>query len=231
MQKAGLLLCDEIATSYKGEPGNYRAMFRQFLPELSFTEYAVNEGQFPKSAQECDVWLVSGSRHSVYEPIDWILRLNDFVRSVAASDSKFIGLCFGHQLLGYALGGQTEKASGGWHVGVHKFDIITRKKWMNPFKPSFSLQMSCQDQVTQLPPGAELLAGKPSCPNGVIMLGDNILGIQGHPEFPAEYVRALIEIRRERIGEAKSREALEHIADPCDTALWRSWIMNFIEEE
>ena len=98
---------------------------------------------------------------------------------------------------------------------------------MQPPTPHFRVLMSCQDQVEQLPPGAEVLAGNEHCPVGMFRVG-KLLGLQGHPEFPAAYAGALLRARRSLIGEERADAALATLAEPCDSALLAHWASNFL---
>jgi GMP synthase-like glutamine amidotransferase len=99
---------------------------------------------------------------------------------------------------------------------------------MEPFLEEFRLILSCQDQITQLPPGAVVLGGSAFSPHALIQIGLNVLGIQPHPEFPKAFAEALLEQRRlwvgpERYAEAKASFALEPSAKEV-----AGWIRNFL---
>lgn len=224
----GLLLCDHVRLPYLHVYGDYPAMFMDFLPDCDFIVYDITHGQYPQSVDECTVWMTSGSVYSVYDDVLWIHWLADFVRRISESQSKFVGVCFGHQMLGHALGGKVEKAKSGWCIGVHSFDIIKTKSWIAPQQDQINVLMMCQDQIVSLPPEAEVLASTDCCPNAIIQIGQNILGIQGHPEFPKEYDEDLMLARIERMGEDLVKKGVESLNHQVHTALLRDWIMNFI---
>ena len=183
----GLLECDHVLPQFRHIGGDYRDMFPARLPEPDCVNYEVCEGQCPVSVDECDAWLCTGSSHSVYDELDWILQLKDFVKKLHAAQKKIAGVCFGHQMLAEALGGKVEKAEIGWCVGVHSFEVIKCDAWMVPFVPTYNLPMSCRDQVVQLPENSTVLAKSADCPVGMFRVGEHMLGIQAHPEFPLKY--------------------------------------------
>jgi hypothetical protein len=55
-----------------------------------------------------------------------------------------------------------------------------------------------------------------------------MLGIEGHPEFPAAYNEALIRERRERIGAARADEALATLSQPTDGSVLGEWVGSFL---
>jgi hypothetical protein len=84
------------------------------------------------------------------------------------------------------------------------------------------------DQVQRLPPESVVLAAAPHCPIAMFRVGENMLGIEGHPEFPAPYVEALVTSRRERIGEERSQAAIASLDEKTDDAIVARWIANFL---
>lgn len=188
----GLLICDHARKELNHPDGSYPEMFRRLLPGFDFTDYYVCDGVFPGSPDECDGWLISGSRLSVYDEVDWINRLKVFTREIATWGKPCIGVCFGHQMIGAALGGVVSKAETGWCIGVHDFEMLRQESWMTPPLQKANLLMMCQDQVVELPPDTTLIARSALCPNAIMQIGNNILGIQGHPEFSVDFEHKLI---------------------------------------
>lgn len=226
--RIGLLICDHVRMEYQKEHGDYPAMFRDFLPDLTFVEYEVVNGEFPKSIEECDAYMCTGSKHSVYEDIPWIHQLSDFVKTLHHHKKKFIGVCFGHQMIGHVLGGKVEKSPNGWCVGIHTFEMKVQKEWMQPGKSTLNVLMMCQDQIIDLPPGAELLASGPICPHAILQIGDHILSIQGHPEFTKEYDKVLMLAREDRMGSDVVQAGLKSLEKEVDRGILRGWIEQFL---
>ena len=52
-----------------------------------------------------------------------------------------------------------------------------------------------QDQVETLPPGAQLIGSNGFCPHAMFVIGDNVLCVQGHPEFTIAYIDQLMQVR------------------------------------
>ncbi len=226
--KAGLFICDHVSAPYQAQFGDYPAMFAQLFPEFEWVHYDVCAGQFPDSLEECDLYLATGSRQSVYDSDEWIVRLKEVVREINRLGKYFVGFCFGHQLMGAALGGRVEKAAGGWCVGVHEFKIVKEQAWMQPVRNSLSLLMMCQDQVVELPEGATLLAGNEHCPVGMFQVGKNMLGIQAHPEFSKAYEQFLLEKRENLLGSALVERAIESLNKEVDATVFHDWVMQFL---
>lgn len=218
MTRIGLLECDHIDERFRSIGGDYFDMFERLLPAVDLVRYDTIGGVLPASADECDGWIVTGSRHSSFEDVGWIVRLRAFVASVHDAGTPFVGICFGHQVLAHSTGGRTEPA-GAWGVGAH--DIVEGD-------PARLLYMH-QDQVVALPPDGEVLGSTDHCANAVIRVGASMLGIQAHPEFPAEYEAALLEARRSRIGHDAVEAALASLAAPRDEDVAAGWMLRTLQ--
>jgi GMP synthase-like glutamine amidotransferase len=211
--RIGLLECDHVDDRYTGIGGDYFDMFERLLPTVDLVRYDVINGEVPATPGECDGWVATGSRHSVYEDLDWIKRTGAFIADVQRADAPFVGICFGHQLLAHFTGGRTEKAGTGWGVGAHDLNTGQRLLYLH------------QDQVTLVPRDGHVVASTDHCPNAVITVGQHMLGIQAHPEFAAEYVAALLEAREERIGADLVEEAMASLDAPRHETVAAAWML------
>lgn len=227
--KVGLLLCDHVPEEFKHIDGEYRQMFERLLPSLDFEPYYVFDNHFPGSVSDHDVYLCNGSRHSVYDDMEWIKRLKQFVKNIHDHKKKFIGICFGHQMITHALDGVVGKALNGWCVGVHSFQIL-HENWMQPALDQCNMLMLNQDQVLKLPENSKVMATSGDCKVGMFLVNDRMLGIQAHPEFSKKYNKALIVSRMERIGPQKVKEGIKSLKATLHSEIVAQWMLNFIQE-
>lgn len=226
----GLLECDDVVGRFAHVKGGYREMFAALLPDARFIYYEAHRGNLPRSTGECDAWLCTGSQYSVYEQRDWIDKLSAFIREIKETGAPFVGICFGHQMLAHALGGEVAKSKHGWGVGILKVEILKQEPWMRPPLAELRIHHMHQDQVQRLPPGAVVLGRSDHCEVGMFRVGETMLGIEGHPEFTVAFSEALIRSRAERIGAKRAEEALASLSQPTEAAAVAKWISEFVSQ-
>lgn len=170
------------------EMGDYPDMFARLLAGYGFTfrTYRVVEGAFPASVKDCEGWLITGSRHAVYEDHPWIPRLKQFIRDCFAGHVPMVGICFGHQIIAQTMGGKVERFSGGWAVGATDYNFGGEKLRLNAWH---------RDQVVKAPEGTKIIATNDFCANAALLYDDHALTVQAHPEFRPEFVDGLMKTR------------------------------------
>src|SRR5258708_13823868 len=62
--------------------------------------------------------IISGSISSVTERAPWMLRAEAYIRDVVRAETPLLGICFGHQLMAQALGGEVKKNPRGREIGT-----------------------------------------------------------------------------------------------------------------
>lgn len=233
--KIGILNADDLEKHVIDKYGDYADMFCDLIlnvdDTVQFRKYQVTHFEYPADIDECDAYLLTGSKFGAYEDHGWIKRLMEFIITLHKRQKKLIGICFGHQVIAQALGGLVEKSEKGWGVGLVKSEIqqpANEFGWLRPEKDSFVLLVSHQDQVIKLPPQAQLVASNDFCPVASFQVGQSMLAFQGHPEFSVEYLEYIMEGRWQLIGEEKYNQAKLSIEQPADQKLVTQWMLNFI---
>jgi GMP synthase-like glutamine amidotransferase len=235
--KIGILETGEVHPDLKARHGDYPAMFEALLgaadPDLEFLVVRVVAGEMPASPAEADAWLVTGSRHGVYDGLPWIEPLKAFLRASVAAHVPVVGICFGHQLLAEALGGRAAKSDRGWGLGVQDYEVVARPGWMQGLPDRFSVGALHQDQVIELPPGATVLARSPHCAYAALAYGDpeapDAITLQPHPEFGPAFLDELIALRAGTVFPAEeAASARETLQRPMQGADWARLMVAYL---
>lgn len=205
MKVIGLLVADTVDEPFKSRFGDYSDMIRTMFAKAGvfhyeFQSYEVFRQNYPGHMDECDAYVISGSRNSSYDRVDWVERLLDYISELNCHRKKTVGICFGHQCIAMALGGRVEKSENGWGVGVHNYTIMNSDAFPSLNSPSLQLQCSHQDQVVELPKRAESILESEFCVYAGMTIGDHFLSIQPHPEFCRDFSECLLRSREDELG-------------------------------
>lgn len=223
--KVAILETGHPPGSLADEFGSYPAMFSQLLgPKFDIESFDVQNGCLPKAAEH-EACVITGSPAGVYDPLHWIEPLKDFIRT--AEQTKMVGICFGHQVMAEALDGHVEKSAKGWGAGLHRYQIVRRKPWMDG-PASVAAPASHQDQVVVQPPNTEVLAASSFTPYAGLSWTDRpAISFQFHPEFSPAFAKALIEKRYDVVPDPDA--AMASLDAPNDNARVAGWIRRFLE--
>jgi GMP synthase-like glutamine amidotransferase len=138
-----------------------------------------------------------------------------------------IGICFGHQVMAQALGGQVQKSAKGWGAGLHTYEIVRREPWMDDVT-SIAAPASHQDQVVVQPPNTGVIARSGFTEFAALAWTDGpAISFQFHPEFSPAFARALIEKRYDVVPDPDA--AMASLDAPNDNARVAGWIQRFLK--
>jgi len=207
--------------------GTYDDMIRTMLGrDRKYRSYDVQSGELPADPTECSAYVITGSSAGVYDDLPWMPPFLDFLRRVRGQ-AKLVGICFGHQAMAKAFGGEVVKSPKGWALGMHRYEIVEPPPGMR--EPlAFAIPAFHQDQVVTLPPGSRVLAASAFTPFASIGYDDDTVSVQGHPEFSPAFSAALIEAQRDVYGPLAD-PALLSLLQPEDGGRAADWLRQFID--
>lgn len=230
--KLGILKTDTVRPEWVPQFGEYPDMFVALLsradPSLEFAVYDVERGDYPADIDDVDAYLITGSKANAYDDKPWITTLMEFVRELHRRRKKILGICFGHQLVAQALGGEIQKSPKGWGVGVHTHRFSSAPSWHDQGDLDLDILVSHQDQVLTVAQGAQVLAGSEFCENAVCQLGEHILTFQGHPEFVSGYARELMDSRKALIADDTFATGMASLGGEQQGQRVARWMVNFL---
>ncbi|TRX76825.1 amidotransferase [Pseudomonas mangiferae] len=224
------VLRPELIDQYHGYGRMFEQLFARQPVPAQFFVYNVVQGEYPADDERFDAYLVTGSKADSFGSDPWIQTLKAYLLDRYQRGDKLLGICFGHQLLALLLGGKSERASQGWGLGTHRYRLEEQASWMTPRLDDLTLLISHQDQVTALPDNATVVASSAFCPFAAYRIGHQVLCFQGHPEFIHAYSRALLDLRRQHLGDELYDQAIDSLQDDHHGLTVAEWMMRFVSQ-
>lgn len=236
-QKFAVLLCADDSDYVKKIYGGYYGVFVRMLKEEGeiWDVFRVSKGDFPADDQigDYDGFVITGSCNDAHGNDLWISKLLILLNKLNAMEKKVLGICFGHQILGRALGGKIGRARAGWDIGITQVQLYPSKIFSSLNMPTTLSVIEChRDEVWVLPPEAEVLAWSDRTGVEMFRYGDHIMGIQGHPEYTKDILLHLIDrlFNRELIEESLAEEAKSKLeASEPDREAWGRLCTSFLK--
>lgn len=175
--------------------------------------------------------VVTGSPAMVSREEPWSERTADWLRDAVERGVPVLGVCYGHQLLAKALGGEVGATRGGREMGTVPVHLGRAKRedlLFHALPDTFHAHMTHEESVTRLPPGIAAMGSTDQDPNAVFAVPDRrAWGVQFHPEFDADIMRAYIEGRRDAL-EGEGRKPGKMLKQVRETPEARSVLHRFV---
>ncbi|XP_043710802.1 gamma-glutamyl peptidase 5-like [Telopea speciosissima] len=239
-----LLLATRDSDYVKKAYGGYFDVFLEAFAEEEeeWDMFRVVDGEFPdmNELHKYHGFVISGSYCDAFGDDLWILKLCFLLQTLNAMEKKVLGICFGHQVLCRALGGKIGRAYGGWDIGLREVRIIenlppSASTFFHGFKeipPTLKVIECHRDEVWEVPVGADVIASSDQTRVEMFTLGNNILGIQGHPEYTKDILYYLIDCHTNynyiEKGFSKNAKSRLEMAEP-DRKSWEKICKSFLK--
>ena len=181
-------------------------------------------GELPRSVDAFDGYVIPGSRSMVTEREGWMEEVEALIRAANAKGKPLVGMCFGHQIIGRALGGTVAPVAVNGEKMNNAVDEIVLTAEAAPYglsgetsaSGSLRLMKGHEQQLVELPPDSTLLGSSTSTAIEVWSnASGNVLCCQGHPDFSSELAtKALIPMLEKDgvISEEKARLLSEQMS-------------------
>lgn len=140
--RLAILEADKPQPQTRDRYGGYTGLFTSLLsdaaatlspPEtvlqgLSVTGFdIVHDLHTYPSLDDIDAVLITGSHHTAHDNDPWIIRLVDFARrAIATGRVRVVGVCFGHQIVGRAMGARLGRSDKGWEISVTEVNLTDK---------------------------------------------------------------------------------------------------------
>src|SRR5690606_32575674 len=127
--------------------------------------------------------VLSGSSAHVQDREPWMLRAEASLRQLVAQGVPVLGICFGHQLLAQALGGEVQANPRGREISTVSIDRLGTAPLLDGLDARFAANACHSDTVIRLPPDAVVLGRNEADAHQIVRFAPRAYGVQFHPEF------------------------------------------------
>ena len=146
--------------------------------------------------------IVTGSAAMVTDRHAWSERSAQWLREAAHAGMPLLVICYGHQLLAHALGGEVGDNPAGREMGTIELELQPQAEADVLFAglpPRFAAQATHLQSVLRVPDGATVLARSTLDACHAFRWGDAAWGVQFHPEFSTTHMRGYVLARRDAL--------------------------------
>lgn len=188
------------------------------------------EGEVPPDPDALTPAILTGSWSMVTDQEDWSEALAEWIRAAMAVGAPLFGVCYGHQLIAHALGGEIGYHPEGREIGSLPVTLCPAglsDPALREAGSSFDAQLTHMQTVLVPPPSATVLARSAHDPHQILRYGPNALSTQFHPEFTPAIMTGIISARAEALrGEGRDPDALRAAVQnaPFPTKMLRDFV-------
>jgi GMP synthase (glutamine-hydrolysing) len=185
---------------------------------------AVDRGQaLPSDHQDLAGVLVTGSPAMVSHRLDWSEATAEWIAQVHQAGLPMLGVCYGHQLIAHALGGQVGANPAGRRMGTKPVEVLgADDALLSGLGESLAFHVTHMEAVLEPPPGSRVIARTDGDPHHALFFGQRSWGVQFHPEFDEKIMACYIRLRADAMREEgidPDRLLTEITAAPAGPAL------------
>jgi GMP synthase-like glutamine amidotransferase len=216
-----------FAASHPRDAEKFLSMLQTARPGWQVTAFDLVRGDFPSDPAAFDGLLIGGSPASVHDHAPWIARLSDLIRQTAGT-VPMAGVCFGHQAIAQALGGQVGDNPAGWVLGTVDLTLTETALWTDS-PATLRIAAAHNEQVLTLPPGATAMGHSSGCPVAAYRIGTRIFCTQHHPEMTQGFIAALVNHLSPDLPAPLAEAARASLAQPTEGPRFAALIARFFE--
>ncbi|KGD72978.1 glutamine amidotransferase [Tatumella morbirosei] len=189
------------------------------IPLQEIEVVRVFEGQPLPAPDPSRLAVITGSWAMVTEKLSWSELTAEWIRQAMAINMPLFGVCYGHQLMAYALGGEVRyldciRETGCLQVSLK--EAARQDPLTGQLPEHFPAHLTHMQTVSRLPDGAIALASSAVDSHQIVRYGPNAVSTQFHPEFSVAAAKAMIE-RRSTELDNEGRDSQSLIAGVTQT--------------
>lgn len=227
-----LLKTGETFTELKPQEGCYETWFsRLFGGQITWDIIDAPYGDSLPPPQKIKALLITGSPVSIYERLDWSVACSRWLAKVWEQGIPILGVCYGHQLMADALGGEVLPSPKGREMGSISVEQHGQDPIFRGLGTQFDVWQTHIDEVVRAPDMAEIIASNKHCAVQAMSIGPHCRTVQWHPEMNRAIMAHYIEARQSLIDQDWGQGAAESLLDRLPKELLSGQVIanNFVQ--
>ncbi|WP_447928265.1 glutamine amidotransferase [Vreelandella sp. EE27] len=180
--------------------GDFDALFeepmKRVVPNTTINVWDPRAEPAAPSLDALDAIVITGSNSMVSDAEPWSEALKPWLNAARERDIAMLGVCYGHQLMAEAFGGQAGNHPNGREAGtfeIERTDASHSDPLFSQLPTRFMAHLTHGQTVLEAPDDALILAFNDHDSHQAVRYGTRQWSVQFHPEFNADILRAYIE--------------------------------------
>ena len=207
MKKIFIIKAGSTFPETAAKHGDFEEMTKRGLDSKDAKVLTVDacKGEELPAPAKCLGVVITGAHCMVTDNLSWSLAIEAWIPALVRSKIPLLGICYGHQLLGRAMGGQVDFHPSGREVGTVEISK-TAAGCVDPlFKElpkRFQAHATHAQSVLALPSESILLAENDFEAHHAFRIGPCAWGVQFHPEYNSHVMRDYLHKQEKLLTEA-----------------------------
>ncbi|MCW4149279.1 glutamine amidotransferase [Halomonas sp. 18H] len=173
-------------------------------PALELAVYDARHDGTPPQLAQGDGLVITGSHAMVSHAEAWSEALKPWLVDAWQRNLPMLGVCYGHQLMAAALGGESGFHPAGRKSGTYRVELtqaVEADPLFGALPRQLAVQLTHAQSVLQPPACAAILGHNGHDPYQALRYGPRQWSVQFHPEFTAPVMRFYLGHQRQVLTE------------------------------
>lgn len=209
---------------------------RMFLDAADYSGCSVEvilaqKKALPADAARYSGIIVTGSPSMVSDREAWSEAAAAWLNRAISAGAAVLGVCYGHQLVAHALGGEVGWRPAGQELGTHMIQLAPEAAGhplLAGLPREFPANLAHSQSVLTPPAKTRVLAASEHEPYQILAYSDKVLTLQFHPEFTGTIMQAYVDYEAARQKSGKPKRPVALGTPVLDTPEARRVLQNFV---
>lgn len=207
MKKIFIIKAGSTFPETAAKHGDFEEMTKRGLDSKDAKVSTVDacKGEELPAPEKCLGVVITGAHCMVTDNLSWSLAIEAWIPALVRAKIPLLGICYGHQLLGRAMGGLVDFHPSGREVGtveIRKTAAGCVDPLFKELPKRFQAHATHAQSVLALPSESILLAENDFDAHHAFRIGPCAWGVQFHPEYNSHVMRDYLHKQEKLLTEA-----------------------------